>query len=302
MLGVGAGVRVETDGEEVVAITLVERARSVEAPGTVPDVWLGPTLGDPIADALSLPGARVVVEDPRGDDGPGITSVLVDTTAGQVVLADPPYDQQPRTEGRISHITVRLGEEVRCRLFDPAKLLQPGQAVDLDAPVATFDDTGTADVRLGDPVADAERTGLLRPEAGPPASGAVPGRLAGCSAWTTTDGTDTVVLADEAGRIVAVGSGGFGIGFATTFGLSPGQRTDAAAALLGVTPPPTAVGSEPVTDGVTVEGEVAPGIRATVVSYPQLLPIQTIDAVLTGPLLVAGLTVHLADDGPTPPC
>ena len=47
---------------------------------------------------------------------------------------------------------------------------------------------------------------------------------------------------------------------------------------------------------------MAPGIRATVVSYPQLLPIQTIDAVLTGPLLVAGLTVHLADDRSTPPC
>ncbi|MFC5379366.1 hypothetical protein [Aquipuribacter nitratireducens] len=64
-LGVGTNVRVETDGDDVVAVTLVERSTSVTAPGALPDVWLGPTLGDPIAEALALPGARVVTEDPR---------------------------------------------------------------------------------------------------------------------------------------------------------------------------------------------------------------------------------------------
>ena len=130
----------------------------------------------------------------------------------------------------------------------------------------------------------------------------MPERLAGCSAWTTTDGTSTVVLANEAGEVVAVGSGGPGIGFNTTFGLSPGQHAHDAAELLGVEPPPTALGSESALDGVPVEGEAAPGVRATVVSYPKLLPIETIDALLTGPLLVAGLTVHLADDGSAPLC
>jgi len=301
-LGVGTLVRVETEGEEVVAVTLLGRSSSVEAPGTLPDVWLGPTLGDPIAMAVSLPGAQVVTEDPRGADGPGVTSVLVDTAVGQVVFADPPYDQATRSEGRISHITVRQTDQVRCRLFDATELIQPGQAVDPDEPVATIDATGTTDIRLGDLVADAERAGLLLPQTTPPAPGTVPEGLLGCDAWTTTNGTDTVVLADEAGRVVAVGSGGFGVGFSTTFGLSPGQRTDEAAALLGVEPPPAAAGPALTLDGVSIEGEVAPGVRATVVSYPGSLQIETIDAVLTGPLLVTAVTVHLVKDESAPLC
>lgn len=292
----------ETDGEDVVAVTLVGRASSVEAPGTRPDVWLGPTLGDPMAAAVSLPGARVVTEDPRGDDGPGVTSVVVDTTVGQVVLADPPFDQATRSEGRITHITVRQDEAVQCRRFDDIVQVQPGQVIDPDAPVATFDDTGTTDVRLGDPVADAERAGLVRPRTDPPAPGTVPERLAGCDAWTTTDGTDTVVLADQAGRVVAVGSGGDGVGFSSTFGLSPGQPADDAAALLGTEPPPAMLGDDLAVDGVPFEGEVAPGVLVTAVSYPSWLPITTIDALLTGPLLLTGLTVHLQDDASAPPC
>ena len=301
-LGVGTRVRVETDDEDVVAITLVELSRSVEAPGTPPDVWLGPTLGDPIADALSLPGARIITEDPRDNDGPGITSVLIDTEAGQIVFANPPYDQATSSDGRISHITLRLGEEVRCPLFDAAAQLRPGQPADPDAPVATFDATGTADIRLGDPVADAEQAGLLLGDPLPPPPGSVPERLTDCNAWTTTDGTNTVVLADQAGRIVAVGSGGPGIGFTTTLGLSPGQRADEAARLLGAEPPPVDAGFRSGPGGVAIEGMVAPGVQATVLTYPELLPVETIDAWLTGPLLVAGLTVHLADDGPEPLC
>lgn len=271
-LGVGRSVRGETDDDQVAATTPVELSRGADAPGTVPDVWLGPTSGDPIADALSLPGARLVTEDPRGDDGPGITSVLVDTEAGQIVFANPPYDQATSSEGRTSHNTVRLGDEVRCPLFDPAERLRPGEPADPDAAAATFDATGTADVRLGDPVAEAERAGLLLPEPVPLPTGSVPERLADCNAWTTTDGTGTVVLADQAGRVVAVGSRGLGTGFTTTFGLPPGQRAEEAATLLDAEPPPPAAGTEPAPDGVPFEGQVAPGVRATVVTYPELLP------------------------------
>ena len=301
-LGVGTGVRVETDGDEIVAVTLVERSRSVAAPGTLPDVWLGPTLGDPMVDAVVLPGAEVVEEDPRGDDGPGVTSVVVDTDAGQIVFSDPPYDQATPSKGRISHITVRSGQQVNCRLFDATAQLQPGEAVDPDAPVAIFDTGGTVEVRLGDGVAEAERAGLLLPDVDPPAPGTVPQRLSRCRSWSTTDGTGTVVLADEAGEIISVGSGGLGIRFETTFGLSTGQRADEAAALLGAEAPSAGLDPGSALDGVPVEGEIAPGVRATAVSYPQWLPIQTIDALLTGPLVVTGLTLHQADESPSPPC
>ncbi len=130
----------------------------------------------------------------------------------------------------------------------------------------------------------------------------MPEGLLGCDAWTATDGTGTVVLADEAGKVVAVGSGGFGVGFSTTFGVSPGQRTDEAATLLGVEPPPAAAGPALTLDGVSIVGEVAPGVRATVVSYPGSLQIETIDALLTGPLLVTTVTVHLAEDESSPLC
>ncbi|MFC5379367.1 hypothetical protein [Aquipuribacter nitratireducens] len=220
---------------------------------------------------------------------------MVETDAGQVVFADPPYDPVTPTEGRISHITVRTGDEVRCPLFDTASRVQPDDIADPDAPVATFEPTGTADIRLGDPVADAERAALVVPDQDLPATDHLPDHLARCDAWTTTDGTDSVVLVDSEGAVVAVGSRGAGNGFETTFGVAPAQPADEAADELGTDPPPPPFTAGPGEVVTTFEATLAPGTVVTLVSEPEWLPIETIDATLLGPLRVTGVTVHVED-------
>ncbi|WP_380164104.1 hypothetical protein [Jannaschia sp. R86511] len=300
-LGIGTRVRVETDGDDVVGVTLFELSGRVDAPGTLPDVWLGPTLGDPVADAVALPGARVVTEDPLGDDGPGVTSVVVDTDAGEVVFADPPYDPGTPSGGRISQISVRLGDRPVCRLFDPAQQLQPGQVADPDAPVVAFEVDGLPRLRLGQVVEPDERADLLEPQPDAFAFGPLRDQVRGCDAWATTDGTGASVATDGDGAVVAVGSG-LGAAFTTTFGVEPGQPADVAARLLGAEPPAPGAGRQPSADGVAVDGRLRAGTRAVVVTFPEVLTLRTVDAQLVGPLQVAGLTLYRGEAGDSPLC
>lgn len=269
----------------VVSLTMALYPDRVQLPGDVPRTWLGPTLRDPVARALELEGARLVSEDPLGDTGPAISSVVVPVDGGEIVFADPPTAGRP-SEGRITTITLRTRDGRGCHLVPGEDVRQPGQAVAGEPPVALTAE-GTRTVRLGGSVTQALEEGLLETvgfDFGDPLDGR------GCTMFrAAADGADVWADGD---RVVAVAAFGLPFTLRAEVDVESGRPESEALALPGAGP-----ADAPVTQtGAAVDLPVAPGVRARVVSGPEAVLLEEAEVLVEGLPLVDGVLVYPGDE------
>lgn len=275
----------------LVQIVLAARPERVRLPGDTPRTWLGPTLRDPLAAALDLDGARLVADDPLGDDGPPVTNVVVGVDGGgEIVFTDVPVGSVP-ADGRISAVVLRDPAGRGCG-YDPAVVGQPGQGLPDQVGTVVLSASGAAGVTLGGSVADAVAAGALVAEPSDGFEDPIDGR--GCTRYRTP--ADGLSVWADGDRVVGVASLGRGPRFelaTEVLDVRSGQRLDE------VGPAGTTEGAVPVPlgmQGSAVDLPAGPGVRARVVGAESLAVAATTGLVVGGSELVDGVLLYLGDD------
>lgn len=283
---------VQLEDGRVVGLVVHLRADAITlAPDERLQTWLGPTLGSPLAEAVALPGAQAVTEDPPGSTVAPVTSVVVPTDDGEVVFSDAPLPDGSPADGRITLVTVRQAGTGPCagvRDFEPGV---GGGEVDA---WTRLDAGGSEVVRLGAPVAPLVEAGELEP-ADPFSVNALEGRTRSCEAWTRADDPRVIVVSDADGRIVATGTGQLSLGgFSTDFGIEPGQDLTEVEGLFAASYAATPRGSF---FGTVADVEIASGVRAEVGAFRVAIPLETIADRVPGELRVDNVVVYRGSAG-----
>lgn len=278
------------DGE-VASLVMAVYPDRVVVPGDVPRTWLGPTLRSPLATALELPGAELVVDDPQGPAGPGVRNVVVPLEdGGEVVFSDPAV-QGGSADGAVTVLTLRSEAGRACRPLPGQDYPTPGDLAPGQTEPLVLDARGTPEVRLGASAPDAVAAGTLSvvgSQGGFDPLGSGGGR---CEEHTTPDGLRVYALDD---RVVAIGSFGFGPAFALD--AEPAVRSGEPFTALADAPGALPVRALAGMAGSGLDLPVATGVRARVLGAAEEVVTETAGIVLLGDELVEGLLLYEGDE------